>query len=70
MKPETARKQIKRMLRSFSPGSVLMLIGEVFHEMAEEAREKGSEVISDNYEQAEATMSVVGLGLDAVLPKP
>ena len=70
MKPETARKQIKGMLRSFSPGSVLMLIGEVFHEMAQEARESGSEVIADDYESAEATTTVVGFGLDAVLPKP
>ncbi len=70
MKPEMAKKHLQTMLESFSPGSVLMLLGEVFGEMGKEARESGSDVMADNYEQAEATMTVVGLGLDAILPKP
>lgn len=70
MKPKSAKKQLARMLDSFAPGSVLMLLGEVFAGRADEARRGGSEIIADNYKEAEATMSVVGLGLDAILPKP
>ena len=70
MKPAQAKTQLKLMLRSFTPGSVLMLLGEVFGEWAGDARGGGSEVVSDNLKQAEATMAVVGLGLDAILPKP
>ena len=70
MKPEKAKRQLERMVLSLTPGSVLMLLGEVFREMGREAREGGSEVIADNYEIAEASLTVLGLGLDALLPKP
>ena len=70
MKPEQAKRQLEKMLFSYSPGSVLMLLGEVFAAWAEEAREGGSEVIADNLKQAEATTNVVGFGLDSILPKP
>lgn len=70
MKPEDAKRQLGKMLLSYSPGSVLMLLGEVFGEWADEGREGGSVVIADNLKQAEATMIVVGFGLDGILPKP
>ena len=70
MKQETAKKRLETMLASFSPGSVLMLLGEVFARRADEAREGGSEIVADNYKVAEATMNVVGFGLDVILPKP
>jgi hypothetical protein len=70
MKPEKAKRQLERMLLSFSPGSVLMLLGEVFQEMGRETREGGSEVIADNDQIGEASLTVLGLGLDALLPKP
>lgn len=70
MQSDKAKKQLARMLDSFAPGSVLMLLGEVFARRADEAREGGSEIIADNYKEAEATMSVVGSGLDSILPKP
>lgn len=70
MKPKKAKKQLDAMLNSFTPGSVLMLLGQVFGEWAEEARVGGSEIIAVNLKEAEATMNVVGFGLDAILPKP
>jgi hypothetical protein len=70
VKEDKAKRQLEKMLQSFSPGSVLMMIGQVFAERAEEAREGGSESIADNLKEAEATMNVVGFGLDAILPKP
>lgn len=70
MKPEKAKRQLERMLSSFSPGSVLMMIGEFFAERANEARAGGSEGIADGYREAEAAMNVVGFGLEALLPKP
>lgn len=69
MKPEKAKKQLEKMLRSLTPGSVLMLIGEVFGTWAEEARRGGSDVGEESFKLAESTMTVVGLGLDAILPK-
>jgi hypothetical protein len=70
MKPEQAKRQLEQMLLSFSPGSVLMLLGEVFGQWTEEARGGGSEIIADNLKEAEATVKVVDLGLDAILSKP
>ena len=70
MGEKKAKKQLEAMLLSYSPGSILMLLGQVFGELAEEARLGGSEGIAANYEEAEATMNVVGFGLDAILPKP
>ena len=70
MREKKAKKQFEFMLNSFSPGSVLMLLGEVFGEWAEEARAGGSVGMADNLKEAEATMTVVGQGLDAILPKP
>lgn len=70
MKPEKAKKQLEKILLSFKPGSVFLMVGEVYGEWAEYAREQGSEIGHDNYKLAEATVTVVGYGLDAILPKP
>lgn len=70
MQPDKVKKQLTRMLDSFTPGSVLMLLGEVLARRADEARRGGSEAIAESHEEAVATMNVVGLGLDAILPKP
>ncbi len=70
MKPEAAKRHLRTMLDSFTPGSVLMLLGEVFAGRSEEARSGGSPITAENYKLAEATVTVVGHGLDAILPKP
>ncbi len=70
MKPEKARKQLEKILLSFNAGSVFLMIGEVYGEWAEYAKAHGSEMGHDNYKLAEATVTVVGFGLDAILPKP
>ena len=44
MTDETARRQLKRMMKSFTAGSVLHLLSEIFEEMAEEARRGGDDV--------------------------
>jgi hypothetical protein len=64
-----ARKHLARMLRSYTGGSILGLLGEVFQEMAEEARREGDDARHDQYEMASITLTVVGLGIDAITPR-
>jgi hypothetical protein len=69
MKPEAARNQIKRMLRSFTAGSVLHLLGEVMDQSAEEARAGGDETRAEQCRTVAATLFTVGLGVDAACPR-
>jgi hypothetical protein len=47
---------------------VLHLLADVVRDHGEAARSAGDEDRSDQYRQAEAVLSVVGIGIDAVLP--
>lgn len=69
MTDEAARKQIKRMLRSFTAGSVLHLLSEVFEGLAEEARQDGDETRAEQCRTVAATLFVTGLGIDAACPR-
>lgn len=57
------------MLGSFTQGSVLHLLGEVFEEMAEEARASGDVTRIEQYRIVAATLFTVGLGIDAACPR-
>lgn len=69
MTDETARRQLKRMMKSFTQGSILHLMSELFEEMAEEARRRGDETRAEQYRTVAATLFVVGLGLDGACPR-
>jgi hypothetical protein len=69
MTDETARRQLKRMMRSFTQGSVLHLLGDVFEEMAEEARRGGDQIRREQCESVSKTLFVVGLGVDSACPR-
>lgn len=69
MKDDAARKRLRKMLLSFTGGSVLHLLGEVYTELAEEARQDGDEVKAEQYQLAAGTLVVVGLGIDASCPR-
>ena len=64
-----AKRQLGRMLKHFSQGSILHLLGEVFEEDAEEARQAGDETRHEQCRSVAATLFVVGLGIDAACPR-
>jgi len=64
-----AKKQLRQMLRSLSPGSVLHLLSELFSESAKRARRKGDDMTEKQAQEVAATLFVVGLGVDAVCPR-
>lgn len=63
MNEEQAKRQLKRMLRKFSPGSILHLLADLFREAAAE----GKDVVRSK--RVEEALYVVGLGIDAALPR-
>lgn len=58
-----ARGHLRDMLASFTAGSVLMLLAELYRD------EAGKAGAADEYRRAEATLFVVALGIDAVRPR-
>ena len=69
MTDETARRQLRRIMRSFTAGSILHLLGEIFEERAEEARRGGDEIRLEQCDSASKTLFVVGLGRRFGLPE-
>jgi hypothetical protein len=59
-----ARSRLRQLLRSFTAGSLLHLLAELFRDAADRSDhpDKAREVV--------ATLFVVGLGVDAVCPRP
>lgn len=64
-----ARRQLRQMLRHFTVGSVLHLLGEIFEEDAEDARQGGDETRAEQCRTVAATLFTVGLGVDAACPR-
>lgn len=64
-----AKRHLRSMLRSFTAGTVLHLFSEVFGELAEEARRSGDEQTYQQRKEVEATLFVVGLGIDGACPR-
>ncbi len=69
MSENVAKEQLRQMLGSLTAGSVLHLLAEVFREDAEAARRAGDDLAADECENIEATLFVVGLGIDAARPR-
>lgn len=61
MNEKEAKNQLRKMLRSFTGGTILHLLGEIHGEMAGPDEKQCREI--------EATLFVVGLGIDAALPR-
>lgn len=64
-----AKKHLGTMLRSFTTGTVLHLLAELFREMAEEAREQNDGVAVKQCQEVAAALFVMGLGVDAACPR-
>lgn len=69
MTDETARRQLRSMLKHFTQGSILHLLSEVFEEMSEQARHEGAETRAEQCRTVAATLFAVGLGIDAACPR-
>lgn len=69
MTEEQAKEHLRSMLVSFTPGSVLHLLGDLCEEFAEDARRGGDEERQDQYRLAGHALLVVGMGIDAALPR-
>jgi hypothetical protein len=64
-----AKEQLRQMLGTLTAGSVLHLLAEVFREDAEAARQDGDDLATEECERVDATLFVVGLGIDAARPR-
>lgn len=69
MTENQARTQLRQMLRTFTAGSVLHLLAELFAERAAAARRDGDDRAAVRCDTAGATLFVVGLGIDAACPR-
>jgi hypothetical protein len=69
MKEAAARKHLRRMLRDFTPGSILHLLAGLFAEDAEEARRQNDPLAYERCKSVEAALLVVGIGVDAACPR-
>ena len=68
MTEKQAKKQLSKVLSHFTPGSVLDLLGGVYADHAEVARQQGDAVAYDRCQLVQHALVVVGMGVDAVLP--
>lgn len=69
MSEREAQRQLRLMLRSFTPGSILHLLAEAFRAHAEQARIDNDPRIAQECDLCDACLYVVGLGLDSACPR-
>lgn len=60
-----AKKTLKKMLKSFTPGSILHLLADLFREDAEKASAQARERLKT----IEHALVIVGMGVDAACPR-
>ena len=66
MREDLAKKHLRTMLRSFSPGSVLHLLADLYRESAARAPRKKD---AERFKRIEETLFVVGLGIEAAISR-
>jgi hypothetical protein len=69
MTEKEAKRQLRRMLVTLTPGSILHLLAEAFRAHAERSQTNDDAVIKQQCDMAEGALFVVGLGLDAACPR-
>jgi hypothetical protein len=69
MSEQEARRHLRRMLRSFTPGSILHLLAEAYRKRMEVAGLADDPTASGRCDIADRVLFCVGIGLDAVLPR-
>ena len=68
MSEEKAKQHLTEMLKRFTLGSVLHLLADVQHNIAEQARVDDDAVAFEQAKMVEHTLIVVGMGIDAAMP--
>lgn len=68
MNEKKAKRHLKRMLRSFTAGSVLHLLADLYRQSAEEARQADDARTYRQCKLVEHALVVVGMGVDAASP--
>ena len=69
MKEAQAKKQLSRMLQSFTVGAVLHLLSELFKESAVRAKDAGDEHAHERALEVATALLVFGNGVDSVCPR-
>jgi hypothetical protein len=69
MTEQHVRKQLQKMLASFTPGSVLGIMAGIYREAAEEASKENDAILYERCKNVERTLVVVGMGIDAACPR-
>ena len=64
-----AKRLLRRMLLSLTPGSILHALSDVYHDEAERAGRKGAERRRQQCQSAATALFVMGLGVDAACPR-
>lgn len=68
MNERQAKRQLARMLRSYTAGSVLHLLADLYRESAEEVRKAKDVVTYRQCKLVEHALAVVGMGVNTALP--
>lgn len=69
MTEQEIKQHLREALESLTAGSILHLLSEVFRDEAEEARLAGDVLAYRQSRNVEATLFVVGIGIDSARPR-
>ena len=69
MSEKQAKRHLKKMLGSFTPGSILHLLADISGELAEEARRDDDDETYHRCKNVEIALIVFGMGVDAACPR-
>lgn len=69
MTEKQAKKQLRRLLDDFTVGTVLHFLGEIYRELAEQARRDNDPPAFERHKNVECALFVIGLGVDAACPR-
>lgn len=64
-----AKKQLRKLLKRFPPGTLLHFVAEIFGEFAEEAQRDNDALAVEQAKTVEHTLIVVGMGVAAAYPR-
>ena len=69
MTEKEVKEQLRAALETLTAGSILHLLSEIFREEAEDARHAGDSLAYRQSRNCEATLFVVGIGIDSARPR-
>lgn len=69
MTEKQAKRQVKKLLRTFTVGSVLHLLADIYAERSAKALRSRDIVLSDRCKQVQHALIVLGMGVDSVRAK-